>query len=224
MLAEARHVTMAKRGEHADDRIERRPRCRPMRRRCRGAVPHRRRGRPRRARHRFSHGRISGPGGVGRRGHVAEAGYGQVDRSRVDRGDVLVSQAQPVHDPRAHVLGDDVGLLRQAEERCVSIGVFQVQHDARLVEVVARERASCRRPVRQRNDRPSSTRTFSAWRLHLDDVGPHHRQQLGSERQRLHMLGGQHAEPGQRLAPLPALAEVGLVQLHASPSVRRAIS
>ena len=70
---------------------------------------------------------------------VAEAPDAGVDELRIARANGLVPDAQPVHHAVAHVLDERVGALAQRQQHVPVRSVLQVQHDAALVAVDARE-------------------------------------------------------------------------------------
>ena len=70
---------------------------------------------------------------------VSEAADAGVDDLRVARADGLVADAQAVHHTVAHVLDDGVSPLAQGQQNVPVRRFLQVQHDAPLVAVDARE-------------------------------------------------------------------------------------
>ena len=98
------------------------------------------------ARHALDHRCIGSPVDVRRRRVVPEAGDREVDRCGVDRLDGVVPDAEAVGGARLEVLAHDVGGLRQFEAQTHAVGVLEVQGHRALVEVVAQEGGTHRRP------------------------------------------------------------------------------
>ncbi len=82
------------------------------------------------------------PGPVGVRAGLAEAGDAGVDQPRVEPGEGLVVDAEPLRHARAEVLHHDVGRPHQPVERRQVLGRLQVEADAALVPVQGEEGAA----------------------------------------------------------------------------------
>jgi hypothetical protein len=126
--------------------------------------------------HRLDHRRVGRPLTVGRRVKAAETGHGEVYRLRGRGRDRLVTEAETVHDPRPHVLGDHVELRRELQEQLPPLLLLQVDHQARFVEVRPGERGAVPGPVGGDEERHGGPSGLAARRLHLDNRGPQHRQ------------------------------------------------
>ena len=70
---------------------------------------------------------------------LPEARDAGVDQSRVARGELLVAQAQPVHDPGPEVLHQDVGAAAIRREQRAVLGLAQVERDRLLAAIDPRE-------------------------------------------------------------------------------------
>ena len=106
----------------------------------------------------------------------------------------LVAQPQFLDGAAPEVLGHHVELGRQTQEQLPPGIGSEVDGDAALTEVVAQERRSDLSSRGFRTGRLGLAARLTSERLHLDDVGTQPGQDHGGVGQRLHLLGGEHAD------------------------------
>src|SRR5262249_23490922 len=104
-----------------------------------------------------------------------------VDEPRAERAGRLPAQAQPLHDPGAEVLDEDVGAGNQLLRDRLAVGPLQVEGEAPLVAVRGHEEDGEAALV-EVAPRPVALPELAARRLDLDDVGPEIRQELDARR------------------------------------------
>ena len=183
------------------------------------------------AAHGLDDGGQCGPVGVGGfrrpcRHGVAEARDGEVDDRRVRGGHVLVAESEALDGTGAEVLGHDVEARRQLQHEIAPGRLLEVDDDGALREVVAQEGGADGAAVgighRGRRAPPEVAR---AGRLDLDHLGAEAPQQLGGVGERLHLLEGQDADAGQRLAPVRRFRVDDVAQPHgpSRPSIAMAL-
>ena len=73
------------------------------------------------------------------RARLAEAAEGPVDEPGVFLAQSVVSYAEPVHRPRAEILGDDVRFVREPLHEILAFGRLQVDADPALAAVRTEE-------------------------------------------------------------------------------------
>ena len=123
-----------------------------------------------------------------------EAGADRVDDARVDAAKVLVAESHALHDAGAEVVHHHVRRLHQAQRRRPVVLRLQVQGDAALVAVEAREDGVVA-AVRVFADAPAR-QVAGAGPLDLDHVGAVVAQHLGAARAHHHL--GEVEHPARR--------------------------
>ena len=167
------------------------------------------------ARHGLDDRVVGGPVPVGRFSGVAEPRDRDDDGSRMGSGDVVVAEAELRHRPRLEVVGHDVEAGDQAQEEVAAVIAAQVEPQAALVEVVAQERGAHVAALWIGHRRCGTAARLAVHRvLDLDHVGTESGQQLGGERERLHLLGGEDAHAVQRLAVEDGVGVPDFAELH----------
>ena len=118
--------------------------------------------------------------------------------------DVVVPEPEAIDRGRPEVLADDVEAGCHLEYEVAPSGVFEIDADAPLPEVVAEERVPDRAAERIIHRRERAPARLTGQRmLNLDDLGSEPPEELGPVRQRLHLLQGQDAQAIERGGPLP---------------------
>jgi len=117
------------------------------------------------------------------------------DDPRVHRGEPVVVEAEPLHEPGGEVLGHHVRPLDQPQEEGVALRLLEVDGDAALVGVEEQEEHR----VEAGHLRPVAPRLLAAGRLDLDDVGAEPAQELGAGGARLELGEIQDPDAGQRV-------------------------
>ena len=216
VLAESGVITMTQRGQHADHAEERRADVTER------ADGDRHRRLPRMAvvvdaRHCLDDRRVRGPVAIRRRDRVAEARDRHVDRGRMRGRDRVVPEAHAIHRPGLEVLRDHIEARYQCKEQLASLGRFEIETYAALVEVVAQiGRPDLATVGVEHRGRRRAARLAVFGVLHLHDFRAEAGQELRGIRQRLHLLGREHAYAVERLAVLLRVGVCGLSQAHAS--------
>ena len=169
------------------------------------------------ARHGLGDRRIRRPVGVGRGHEVPEARHRHVDHRRVDRGHVVVAEAESGHRAGAEVLGDDVEAGDEPPEDVLTLGRLEIEGEAALVEVVAQEGRADEAALRIAHARErGAARVAALGVLHLHHLGAEPRHQLRGERQRLLLLERQDPHAVERLAVPRQLGVDDVTDLHAA--------
>ena len=141
-------------------------------------------------------------------------------------GHVLVAQAESFDGAGAEVLGHDVEARRQPQDEVAPGRLLEVDDDGALGEVVAQEGGADGAPVGVgHGGRGAAPEVARAGRLDLDHLGPEAPQQLGGVGEGLHLLEGEDADAGERLAPVRRLRIDDVAQLHgpSRPSIAMAL-
>src|SRR5690606_13284858 len=113
---------------------------------------------------------------VAQRAVLPEAGNGAVHDARIDALELFPSEAQPVHDPGAEVLQDDVVFGEQLGEDLLAGLRFQVQRQGTLGAVLRQERYA-QVPLAQRRARPQlASQVAAGLSFDLEYFGTHERQ------------------------------------------------
>ncbi len=123
---------------------------------------------------------------------LAEARDGEVDDRWMHRPDGLVPDAQAIGGTGPEVLAHDVEAGCHPQEQLDTLRVLQVDADAALVQVVAKEGGAHLATIGVRHEGLGSTTAVAGHRmLDLDHLGTQAGQQLGGEREGRHLLDGQ---------------------------------
>ena len=129
----------------------------------------------------------AGPVGVGP--VLAEAGNAGIDQARIDLGEGLIVDAEPLLHVGAEILHHDVGLLDHALERGQSRRRLQIERHAALVAVQVLKVRTLARPAH---------RLFrSRRRFDLDDIGAPIGELAHAGRSRPHPGEIEHREAGE---------------------------
>lgn len=138
------------------------------------------------------------PVGARRIVRVAEAGDRDVDERGVMGRERGVADPEPIGRTRTEVLGHHVEAGREREEERPAFVVLQIDRDALLGEVVAQE-GRARAPAVAVVDRRAPVSAGLAFeRLDLHDGRAHQRHELRGVRQRMHLLGREDRDAGER--------------------------
>ena len=130
----------------------------------------------------------AGPVGVG--AGLAEAGNAGIDEARIDLGERLVVDPEPLLHVGAEILHHDIGLLHHALEGGEPFGRLQVERHAALVAMQVLEVGALARPAH---------RLFqSGRRLDLDDIGAPVGELAHAGRSRAHAGQIEHREARKR--------------------------
>ena len=106
---------------------------------------------------------------------------GGVYDARIDLFHALVVHTQPLDNPHAEVLRDDVGGLGHIQEKLAALGAFQVEGDAPLVAVHGlKVRADLSLTFTSGREVAAGIAVYGV--LDLDDIGPHVREHDGAPR------------------------------------------
>ncbi len=124
---------------------------------------------------------------IGIRPVLAEAGNAGIDDARIDLGERLVVDAEPLLHVGPEILDHDVGLLDHALEGGEAFGRLQIERHAALVAMQVLKVAALARPAH---------RLFDAGRrLDLDDIGAPVGELAHAGRARAHAGEIEHREP-----------------------------
>src|SRR4030095_837325 len=116
-------------------------------------------------------------GGLLRPG-ASEAGDAAVDQARVDRGERLVAEPEPVHDPAAEILPDHVRVGHQPLDDLDRFHASQIERERPLVAVHGEERGR-HLALGPRAVGGGDACLVALLRLDLDDVGAQESQLVG---------------------------------------------
>jgi hypothetical protein len=136
--------------------------------------------------------------------------------------DDVPAQAEAIEGAGLGVLGHHVELRGEVEDELATLGSLEVDADRALVEVVAQEGRTHRAPLGVGHGRQrAAARVAALGVLDLDHLGAETGQELGGERQRLHLFQGQHPHPVERLAQAGGFLVGDVAHLHAAVPPRR---
>jgi hypothetical protein len=97
------------------------------------------------------------------------------------------SEAEPLHRTAAQVLGDDIDMREEPQEKVSAAGRFQVESQALLAKVCAHVGRAYQAAVSVLDSRTSATGAVTSVRyLYLDDLRTEPTEQLGRVGKRLH--------------------------------------
>ena len=140
---------------------------------------------------------------VAQRAVHAEAGDGAIDHVRLDLAQLVIAEAEPVHDARTEILDDSIGGGHQPAKQLLAGGGLQIDGDRALAGVLRQERHAHQPLVQFGIGTELACQVADARHLDLDHVRTQHRQLVAGEGPGQHVGQIENADAVQGPRHLP---------------------